>query len=223
VTPSRQALTTAEISTFITANTALVSPPLVPEIKLHLATEIVPIWQMTEDQFGLINVPPPFWAFAWAGGQALGRYVLDNPGLVAGKAVLDLGTGSGLQGIAAMKAGAASVLAADIDLFACAAATLNARVNGVAFETTTDNLLLITPSRQFDVLLVGDLFYEKPLAETVCAFIDQAVGRGALTLIGDPSRTYFPRDRFTLVGSYDVPVSRELEDTEIKVTTVWRI
>src|SRR3990170_416058 len=116
---------------FIRANTRLLSPPLVPEIRLHLAEESLPIWQKTEEELGEINVPPPYWAFAWAGGQALARYVLDNGRLVAGKRVLDLGSGSGLTAIAVMKAGAASVLAADIDQFALAAAKLNAEVNGV--------------------------------------------------------------------------------------------
>jgi predicted nicotinamide N-methyase len=212
-----------DIERFIAANTKLIAPPLVPEIKLYLAEESVPIWQKTEDELGLINVPPPFWAFAWAGGQALARYILDNPEQLRGKTVLDLGTGSGLQAIAAMKAGADSVLAADIDAFSCAAASFNARANGFEIATTAENLLLAPPSANFSAVLVGDVFYEKPLAEQVTTFVKQAAALGALILIGDPSRTYFPRDAFIKVAEYLVPVTRELEDAEIKTTSVWRL
>lgn len=214
-------LTPDQIAAFIVANTRLISPTLVPEIKLYLAEESLPIWQKTEDELGLINSPPPFWAFAWAGGQALARYVLDNPELLAGKTVLDLGTGSGLQAIAAKRAGAGPVLAADIDAFSCAAAHLNARVNGFEIETTTENLLL-NPPASFKAVLIGDLFYERPLAEKVTSFAAQAANQGALVLIGDPERTYFPRDKFTKVAEYQVPVTRELEDADIKNTAVWR-
>jgi predicted nicotinamide N-methyase len=126
---------------FILANTKLLPVPLVPEIRLHLAHEAVPLWQKTEEELGEMGLPPPFWAFAWAGGQALARYVLDHADAVASKRVLDLASGSGLVGIAAMKAGAASVLAADIDLFAVEAINLNANANGVMIETTADDLL----------------------------------------------------------------------------------
>lgn len=207
---------------FILANTKLLTPPLVPEIRLHLAEESLPIWQRTEEELGQLNVPPPYWAFAWAGGQALSRYVLDNPALVAGKRVLDLGAGSGVQAIAAMLAGAGSVLAADIDSLALAACRLNAEVNGVAVETTAENLLAGPPSPAFDAVFVGDLFYERALAGLVSDFIDKAAAQGALILIGDPQRSYFPKGRFTEVAEYRVPVTRELEDAEIKLTRVWR-
>jgi predicted nicotinamide N-methyase len=207
---------------FIRANTRLLAPPLVPEILLHLAEESVPIWQKTEEELGEINVPPPYWAFAWAGGQALARYLLDNPELTAGKRVLDLGSGSGLTAIAVMMAGAASVLAADIDQFALAAAKLNAEVNGVAIDTTAEDLLASSPI-QADVVLVGDLFYERQLASRVLAYIEAAAKAGALILIGDPKRSYFPVGRFTLAAEYQVPVTRELEDAEIKRTSVWRL
>jgi predicted nicotinamide N-methyase len=206
---------------FIRANTALVAPPLVPELRLHLATESLPIWQKTEDELGEMNVPPPYWAFAWAGGQALARYVLDNAALVAGKRVLDLGTGSGLSALAPMLAGAASCLAADIDTLALVAARLNAEANGLVLSTTAEDLLARQPD-PFDVILVGDLFYERQLAQRVLAFINAAVAREALVLIGDPKRNYFPRDRFTKIAEYRVPVTRELEDSEIKNTSVWR-
>jgi predicted nicotinamide N-methyase len=207
---------------FIRANTKLLAPPLVPEIKLHLAEESVPIWQKTEEELGQINVPPPYWAFAWAGGHALARYLIDNPALCAGKSVLDLGTGSGLTALAAMHAGASSVMAADIDRLALAATHLNAMANGKAVETTSDDLLAAPPGR-YGVVLVGDLFYERDLAARVLAFIEAAAAEGALVLIGDPRRSYFPAGRFTLAAEYQVPVTRELEDAEIKRTSVWRL
>lgn len=207
---------------FIGANTRLLTPPLVPEIRLYLAEESLPIWQKTEDELGEINVPPPYWAFAWAGGQALSRYVLDNPALVCGRRILDLGAGSGVQAVAALKAGALHVVAADIDTLALAACRLNAKVNGVALETTAENLLAAPPSGAFDVVFVGDLYYERALADLVTQFIDRAAAQGALILIGDPQRSYFPRGRFTQVAEYRVPVTRELEDAEIKLTRVWQ-
>ena len=212
----------AATGTFIVANTRVLTPPLVPEIRLHLAEESVPIWQKTEEELGEMNVPPPYWAFAWAGGQALARYILDTPGLVAGKAVLDLGCGSGLTAIAAAQAGAASVLAADIDRLALAAVALNAPLNDVSIATT-DADLLARPPETFGTVLVGDLFYERELAARVTTFIEEAAAGGATVLIGDPKRSYFPMDRFTRVAEYQVPVTRELEDAEIKRTSVWRI
>lgn len=207
---------------FIQANTRLLRPPLVPEMILHLAEESLAIWQKTEDELQAINVPPPFWAFAWAGGQALARHLLDNPGLVAGKRVLDLGAGSGLAGIAAMRAGAASVTATEIDDFALEAITLNAEANGVAVTACAENLLARPYSGGFEVVLVGDLFYDRTLAGQVQALIDAALDDAATVLIGDPQRSYFPRDRFERLASYPVPVTRDLEDAEIKHSAVWR-
>jgi predicted nicotinamide N-methyase len=206
---------------FIRANTRLLSPPLVPEIKLHLAEESVPIWLKTEEELGEINVPPPYWAFAWAGGQALARYLLDHPACCRGQGVIDLGAGSGMTAIAAAMTGAASILAADIDLFALAACRLNAAANAVEFATTGADLLAAPPDAA-NVILVGDLFYEKSLADRVLAYIDAAKAKGAAVYIGDPQRNYFPRDRFAQLASYQVPVTRELEDSEIKKTAVWR-
>ena len=207
---------------FIRANTKLLPVPLVPEIRLYLAEELLPIWRKTEEELGEMNVPPPYWAFAWAGGQALARYLLDNPEPVARAHVLDLGSGSGLTAIAAMRAGAARVLASDIDALALAAIDLNAAANAVAVEATREDLLAGAPGR-FDVVLVGDLFYERMLAERVLAFIEVASANGAKILVGDPRRSYFPRDRFRQVAEYAVPVTRELEDAEIKRTAVWRL
>jgi predicted nicotinamide N-methyase len=207
---------------FIRANTRLLPVPLVPEISLHLAAESLPIWQKTEEELGEMNVPPPYWAFAWAGGQALARYLLDNPETVAGRRVLDLGSGSGLGAIAARKAGAARVLAADIDAFALAAIRLNASANGVAIEASQRDPLAEPPSG-FDAVLAGDMFYERPLAERVLARLEDAVRGGARVLVGDPGRSYFPRERFRQVAAYAVPVTRELEDAEIKSTAVWEL
>lgn len=215
-------LTPSQIATFIAANTQLMAPPLVPEIRLHLAEESLPIWRKTEEELGEMNVPPPFWAFAWAGGQALARYLLDNPQFARGKAVLDLGSGSGLTAIAAMMAGAAHVLASDIDRLSLSAVTLNAGANGVSVATRSDDLLAGPPG-EFGLILVGDLFYERALAEKVLAFIEAAAAGGADVFIGDPQRSYFPKGRFEQVADYRVPVTRELEDAEIKQTAVWRL
>lgn len=208
---------------FIRANTRRLSPPLVPEIQLHLAEESLPIWRKTEEELGEMNVPPPYWAFAWAGGQALARHLLDHPDLVAGADVLDLGAGSALTAVAAMKAGAHTVLAADVDAVALVAGALNAEANGCIITTTAEDLLAGPPGARFSVVLVGDLFYERELADRVLAFISEAVRNGARVLIGDPGRSYFPRNRFRKLAEYRVPVTRELEDAEIKQTAVWEL
>jgi predicted nicotinamide N-methyase len=207
---------------FIQANTKLLAVPLVGEIRLHLAEESMPIWQKTEEELGRMNVPPPYWAFAWAGGQALARYLLDNPELVRNRSVLDLGAGSGLTAVAAMKAGASKVLAADIDPYAAAAVALNAQANQVDVETTTDDLL-DTRTDAFETILVGDLFYERELADRVLAFATNARDGGAVVLAGDPRRSYFPKDKFLQLAEYSVPVTRDLEDMEIKRTAVWQL
>jgi predicted nicotinamide N-methyase len=207
---------------FIRANTSIMSPPLVPEIELHLAHEAVPLWQKTEEELGELGLPPPFWAFAWAGGQALARHVLDHADLVRGRRVIDLASGSGLVGLAAMKAGAASVLAADIDGFSLAAIHLNAALNGIELEVTGEDLLA-APAPLCDVILVGDLFYEKALAARVLSWLMAAEERGTMALIGDPGRSYLPRERLSRLGEYRVKVTRDLEDAEIKMTSVWRL
>ena len=207
---------------FIRANTRLMPVPLVPEIKLHLAEEPLPIWQRTEEELGEMNVPPPYWAFAWAGGQALARFLLDNPGVVTRRRVLDLGCGSGLTAIAAKLAGASQVQAAEIDAFARAAIGLNAAANGVAVETSHEGPSA-APGSGFGAVLAGDMFYERPLAERVLAFLDAAHQDGARVLVGDPGRSYFPKHRFREIAVYSVPVTRELEDAEIKRTAVWEL
>ena len=210
---------------FIRANTRLRPVPLVPEISLHLADEAVPLWQKTEEELAAIGLPPPYWAFAWAGGQALARYVIDHPDSVAGRRVLDLGSGSGLVAIAAAKAGAAPVVAADIDAFGECAIALNAAANGVHVECLTADLLDGAASQQprFDAILVGDLFYERTTAERALAFLSRHLTAGAQVLIGDPGRAYLPKQGLTRLADYAVPVTRDLEDNEIKHTAVFAL
>jgi predicted nicotinamide N-methyase len=205
-------------SDFIKANAALLAPPLVPEIKLHLATEVVPLWRATEDELAKIGVPPPYWAFAWAGGQALARYILDNPVFVRGKRVLDIGAGSGLVALAAAKAGAAHVLAADIDAFSCAAIALNAAANAQHIAVTQEDI--IGSQGDWEIILVGDLFYERPLAERLLAWL---MPLDMPALLGDPGRNYFPKDHVEKLASYSVQTTRDLEDREIRETGVYRL
>jgi predicted nicotinamide N-methyase len=212
----------ADPGAFILANTRLMSPPLTPELKLHLAVESLPIWQKTEEELGESGLPPPYWAFAWAGGQALARYVLDHPALVEGKAVLDLASGSGLVAIAARRTGARHVTANDIDAFAAVAIGLNAMANGCEIEAATGDLLRGPPCRT-EVVLAGDIFYEKSLAERTLAWLRRCRGEGAEVLVGDPGRSYFPKSAFVAVAEYSVPVTRELEDSLTKRTVVWRL
>ena len=205
---------------FILANTRLQRPPHAPELQLHLADEITPIWRLTEEALGGLGLPPPFWAFAWAGGQALARYLLDHPEEAAGRHVLDFAAGSGIVGIAAMKAGAASALAADIDDFCGPAVAANAAANAVVVGFTADDLLDAEPPA-VDLIAAGDICYEKPLAERVYAWLRRAHARGTRVLIGDPGRTYFPREGLVRLADYRVATSRELEDMEVKRTGVW--
>ncbi len=207
---------------FIREHTRLQAPPHTPELVLHLADEITPIWKMTEEELDRIGLPPPFWAFAWAGGQALARYLLDHPGDVAGRRVVDFAAGSGIVGIAAMKAGAADALAADIDPFCAAATQLNAEANGVAVRFTGEDLLDAPPPAA-DLILAGDICYEAPLAQRVMAWLAAAKAQGARVLVGDPGRTYFPKSGLVQLAEYQVPTTRELEDFAVKRTGVWEL
>jgi predicted nicotinamide N-methyase len=209
-------------SAFILQNTSVMAPPLVPEVKLHLAHEAVPLWQKTEEELGEMGLPPPFWAFAWAGGQALARYVLDHSNMVENLRVLDLATGSGLVAIAAAQAGCASIIAADIDEFATTAAGMNAELNQVNLEIKLEDLLPLPPPSA-DLILVGDLFYEKTLAARCLAWLRHAQVQGARILIGDPGRSYLPKEQLEKLVEYNVPVTRDLEDAEIKRTSVWEL
>ncbi|KAA1179382.1 methyltransferase [Rhizobium tropici] len=205
---------------FIRNNTSLMAPPHVPEIRLHLASEAHELWLRTEDELEEIGLPPPFWAFAWAGGQGLARYILDHPETVTGKTVLDFASGSGLVAIAAKRAGASHVLAVDIDPWAGTAIRLNAVENGVTIDFSGDDIIDRTVDA--DVILAGDVFYDRDFAASLVPWLRQLVGEGRLVLVGDPGRAYLPKDRLEARAIYQVPVTRALEDSEVKKTTVWR-
>ncbi len=209
-----------DFEAFIRANAALGAPPHVPELKLWLADEAHDLWLKTEEELETIGLPPPFWAFAWAGGQGLARWVLDNPDAVRGRTVLDFASGSGLVGIAAAKAGAAEVLCADIDPFCAPAIRLNAAANGVSLACCGDDL--VGEDRGWEVVLAGDVFYQKSVADRLVPWFARLAARGAEVLVGDPGRAYLPRQRLEALASYQVPVTRALEDAEVKKTTVWR-
>lgn len=207
---------------FVRRNTAITAPPLVPEIRLHLATEITPIWQATEESLAYGVVPPPFWAFAWVGGQALARYLLDNPEEVAGRFVLDFGSGSGIVGIAAARAGAARVLVADIDCFAAAAIAANAALNGTDIEITTSDVVGTTDPR-WEVITAGDVCYEQPMAGRVTAWLRRLAHSGRVVMLGDPGRAYLPARGLCERSRYVVPTSRDLEDRDSRDGVVWRV
>ncbi len=206
---------------FILAQTTIAAPPLTPEIKLHLATEITPIWQATEASLAQMNLPPPYWAFPWAGGQALTRFLLDHADWVKGKRVLDFAAGSGLSAIGAAKAGAALVQAAEIDDFATAAIALNARINDAAVELLRQDQVGTEP--RWDVVLAGDVCYERPMAARVIPWFRALAGRGVAILMGDPGRAYLPQSGLVELARYQVPTSRELEDRDMRETIVWRL
>jgi len=207
---------------FILDNTRLQRPPHTPELQLYLADEVTPIWRMTEEALAEIGLPPPFWAFAWAGGQALARYLLDHREVAAGRTVIDFASGSGIVAVAAAMAGAGRVLAADVDPFCGPAVALNAEANGV-FAAFTEHDLLDAPPPGADLILAGDICYEKPLAERVLSWLRQGRAAGATVLIGDPGRSYFPRSGLIKLAEYQVPTTRELEDMEVKKTAVWAL
>lgn len=213
--------TASDYRTFILQNTRLTRPTLVPEIKLHLADASMPLWQKTVDDLEGIGIEPPYWAFAWAGGQALARYLCDNPPIVTQKRVYDLGAGSGLTAIAAANSGAFSVTAVDIDPLARAAIALNSAHNGASLRISAADLTSGTTVPPCDILLIGDLFYEFKLASNVLSLAKRCRDAGMLVLTGDPQRNYFPVEHFELLSEYMVPVSRDLEDTDFKKTAVW--
>ena len=205
---------------FIRAETRILPVPHAPEIRLHLADEATELWQRTEEELGEIGLPPPFWAFAWAGGQALARYVLDRPETVRGLRVLDVASGSGLVAVAAARAGASAVEASDIDAFAIAATGLNAALNGVAVTPRLGDL--VGTDEGWDTVLAGDIFYDRDIAARMADWLAGLQARGATVLIGDPGRSYLPRERLEELACYEVPVTRSLEDAEVKRTRVWR-
>ncbi|GAB1693726.1 class I SAM-dependent methyltransferase [Krasilnikovia sp. M28-CT-15] len=207
---------------FVRTHTRLAPVPFVPELVLHQADEPIELWERTEE--GGVQQPPPFWAFAWAGGQALARHVLDRPALVGGRSVLDLATGSGLVAIAAARAGAGPVAANDIDPLSVAAAAVNAAANGVAVDPVEADLLDTEDGYALaDVILAGDVFYSRTMAARFLPFLRRAAARGALVLVGDPGRAYLPTEALTRCATYDVPVPAELETVTVRHTTVWQL
>jgi predicted nicotinamide N-methyase len=209
----------------IRASTTLRPVALVPEIRLYQAREPTDVWQHTERATGRTGLDPPFWAFAWAGGQALARYLLDHPEAAAGRRVIDVASGSGLVAIAAALAGAASITAYDIDPLAAAAITVNAAANAVAVPAVCADVLSDQdlPAAGTDLVLVADAFYEQDLAREVLSFLDRGRARGAAVLAGDFGRRYLPRARLAPLASYDVPGLAALEDRDTKRTTIWTL
>ncbi|KAB1075673.1 class I SAM-dependent methyltransferase [Methylobacterium planeticum] len=220
-TPARR-ITPADAHAFIRAETRLRPVPHAPEILLHVADEATALWERTEEELQAIGLPPPFWAFAWAGGQALARYILDNPGFAAGRRVLDFASGSGLVAIAAARAGATRVLASDLDPFAIASIGLNAAANGVADRIEAAAADLIGTAPEADLVLAADIFYEQDLAGRVGDWLGRLHAGGTTVLVGDPGRAYLPKGRLEILATYEIPVTRALEDAEIKRTSVWR-
>lgn len=215
---------------FIRNNTALKTSSLVPEIRLHLADAALPLWERTEVELEAVGLPPPYWAFAWAGGQALARHLIDRPDLVAGRRVLDVASGSGIVALACLWASAAHVVANEIDGFALAAIRLNAEANGLqAGLELADRDMLDEPvladdgGPLWDVVLAGDVCYEKPMAGRITAWLRRHAAAGALVLMGDPGRSYRPDDGLERLTEYLVPTPRDLEDSDVRRTIVWRV
>lgn len=207
---------------FIRRETSPSEHPLLPGITLHLAQQLTALWEAVERHTRTHNPPPPFWAFAWAGGVALARYLLDHPDQVAGKRVLDFGSGSGVVAVAAARAGAQAVVAADIDPLAAAAQQLNAASNGVTIETVAEDLVG-APLPEFEVILAGDICYEQPMAKRVTEWLRDLAARGKTVLVGDPGRLYFPRPLVEPLAHFPVQTTTEVEDSAEKLTTVWRL
>jgi predicted nicotinamide N-methyase len=211
---------------FVRANTILRAPPIVPEVLLHLASEVMNLWTETEARSsalasGVSNLPPPYWAFAWPGGQAIARYILDHAHEFAGKSVLDFGSGSGLVAIAAAKAGAVPVIASDIDPLALAAIELNATANTVFIEPIANDL--IGTNGRWSIVVAGDMCYERPLAERLVAWLRTLAAEGTRILIGDPGRNYFPQGGVERLATYSVPTPRDLEDRDMRETSVYAV
>lgn len=204
---------------FIETNTHVLPVPTLPEIRLHTAHQATGLWRLAAAE-GDTDPPPPYWAFPWAGGMALARYLLDHPDKVRGRRVLDLGAGSGLVAIAAALAGARAVIAADIDRYAAAATRLNAAANGVTLAVVEGDLTAGAPPA-VDLVTVGDLFYERELAQGVTAFLDRCLAAGMDVLIGDPGRSYLPHARLRPLAEYRVPDVGEVESASTKPSTVF--
>lgn len=209
-----------DAASFVRAHTQVQALTLVPEIRLHLAASLTPVWEATEARAGR-QVPPPYWAACWPGGKALARLVLDRPELVRGRHVLDFGSGGGVVAIAASLAGAHCVVAAEVDPLAVEAAAMNALLNAVSFEWLSQDA--VGSDDGWDVVCAGDVCYERPMANRVIEWLRTLSRRGALVLLGDPGRSYVPREGIETLARYRVPVSRDLEEQDVRETSVWRL
>jgi predicted nicotinamide N-methyase len=210
-----------ELEDFIRASTAIEAPPLVPEIRLHLATELTPLWHATESYLNQRNIGAPFWAFAWVGGQALARYILDRPTVAEGKRIVDIGSGGGIVSIAAAMAGAAQVTALDIDPLAASVCRMNAALNRVAAEIATETADALTYDlTPFDLVLVGDVCYTRGESRDLAEHVRR---QPAPVLFGDPGRQFLPRADLEHLAAYTVPTSKEIEADDISEASVWRM
>jgi len=218
-------LAAADPTDFVRRQTTVACAPLVPELALHLADAALELWQATEAALDRSGLPPPYWAFAWPGGQALARYLLDHPDAVAGRTVLDFGAGCGIAALAAARAGAARAIAAEIDPFAAAAIALNATLNGLTVTIERRDVLDAPPGVEWgaDIVLLGDMCYERPLAERALTWARTAARAGTTVLLADPGRAYRPTDGLDELARYTVPTSLELEDRTERETVVWRL
>lgn len=205
---------------FIETHTIVDAPPLVPEVRLHLSTDVTPLWQATQDVLDGLHMPPPFWAFAWPGGQALARYLLDHPHVVAGKHVLSFASGGGIDAIAARLAGAAVVEANEIDAFGCDAIALNAALNGVSLQIIDHDVMGSLEDR-WQIVIAGDICYERPMAEKAAAWFKALVARGVTVLVADPGRNYLPGTGLRKVAEYVVPTLLDLEDRTERTTVLY--
>ncbi len=213
----------ADPAEFVRAQTRLEAPPLVPEIRLHLAARATDLWEATEATLARTGLPPPYWAFAWPGGRALARFLLDRPETARGLAVLDFAAGCGIAAIAAAQAGAASVAASEIDDFAAAALALNAAANGVAVTVLRDDVLDRAPVPEYGLVLAGDVFYEKPMADRVWPWLKARRAAGVRVLVADPGRAYLPAAGLVELACYDVPTDLDLEDRTVRTTRVLEV
>jgi predicted nicotinamide N-methyase len=210
---------------FVRAHTRPARPLLVPEVTLHVADDVVALWEALEAGEVDPGSDPPFWAAAWPGGQALARYVLDHPESVAGRTVLDLGAGSGLVAVAALMAGARAVVASEVDPYGRAAVTVNAEGNGVGPVTVVGDLLDDDPAPEIDVVLAGDVCYDREMSERVLPFLGRAWLGGASVYLGDPGRPYVPKESLVQVATFDIPDTEPSPNppTQVRRTTVWRL
>ena len=211
---------TLDPDAFVRDHTTLGHAPLVPEIALHLASEITPIWQATEDWLAERNIAPPFWAFAWPGGQALARHILDHPAMVAGKRVLDFAAGGGVAAIACARVGAAHVEAAEIDPLAIAAIRLNAAQNGVSVTAETADV--VGAGCRWDLILCGDVCYEAPMTGHILPWL-RSLARDGEVWVADPGRAYLPQVGLSAFARYAVPTTLELEDRTERTVVLYRL